>query len=123
MSRVAKPLLVVLAVAGALALGGCPKVETIEEASCPPQGTTLTWSDFGEEFFAAHCNGCHGADLGQRAGAPTTFVFDSRDEVFAHRERIFSTSAGNNDSMPPGPDDPPLAERQKLAEWLACGAP
>jgi hypothetical protein len=43
--------------------------------------------------------------------------------VVRHRERIYIRAAGSNDSMPPGPDDPPRAERDKLAEWLACGAP
>jgi len=112
----------VLAVAALLALAGCPKLETLDQGSCP-KGSTLTWKSFGEDFFASYCNRCHGADLGQRDGAPTTFVFESRDEVYVHRERIYATSAADNDSMPPGPDDPPLAEREKLAEWLACGAP
>jgi hypothetical protein len=38
-------------------------------------------------------------------------------------DRIFARAAGDNTSMPPGPDDPPEAERAMLAEWLACGAP
>jgi hypothetical protein len=44
-------------------------------------------------------------------------------QVQRHRTRIFARSAADNDSMPPGPDDPPEAEREKLADWLACGAP
>ena len=50
-------------------------------------------------------------------------VFSTRAQIFEHKERIFERSAGNNDSMPPGPDDPPIEERDKLAEWLVCGAP
>jgi len=50
-------------------------------------------------------------------------VFDTVAEIREHRESIFAQAAGPNDAMPIGPDDPPRAERDKLATWLACGAP
>jgi hypothetical protein len=35
---------------------------------------------------------------------------------------IFARDAIDNDSMTPGPDDPPLQGRIMLVGWLACGA-
>jgi len=92
----------------------------IDEATCPPEGTTLRYETFGEEFFAGYCNRCHST---ARAGAPSAYRFDTLDEVRTHADRIFIRAAGPNVTMPPGPDDPPLAAREQLAEWLACGAP
>jgi uncharacterized membrane protein len=50
-------------------------------------------------------------------------LFDTHDQVYALRERIFLRAAGDNTSMPPGPDDPSAEERDRLAEWIACDAP
>ena len=98
-------------------------IVSIDQHPCPPGGTTLTFENFGRGFFSGYCNSCHSADNGNRNGAPDTYAFDTIDEIRRHKERIFVRSADTNDSMPPGPDDPPLAERQKLGDWLACGAP
>jgi hypothetical protein len=58
-----------------------------------------------------------------RNGAPSNLTFDNRDEVARWRDRIFDNAAADNTAMPPGPNDPPQAERDALADWLACGAP
>jgi hypothetical protein len=110
-------------VTGLLALlAGC-KETTIDDRPCPPAGTTLDYENFGREFMSAHCQRCHGMPSKDRQGAPSGYDFGSRDDVVRFRERIFSRAAADNTTMPPGPDDPPEAEREKLAEWLACGAP
>lgn len=106
----------------ALLAAGC-HVDSIEDYPCPPGGTELTYEGFGKPFFSSNCNYCHSAETGEREGAPDNYVFDTRKQIIAHEERIFARSAATNDSMPPGPDDPPLEEREQLAEWLACGAP
>ena len=62
-------------------------------------------------------------DAAARHGAPESFRFDSLAQVRAHAARIFVRAAGPNTTMPTGPDDPPADERDRLAEWLACGAP
>ena len=111
----------ILAVTVLLA-AGC-NVVTLDEYPCPPGGTTLTYESFGQSFMAAYCNRCHSAPDGQRYGAPADFVFDTRAEIIAHEDRIFARAADTNDSMPPGPDSVPAAERMRLADWLACGAP
>lgn len=103
-------------------LGGC-KETTIDDRPCPPSGTTLTYDSFGRGFMSTHCQRCHGMPSKDRSGAPSAYDFGSRDDVLRYRERIFSRAAADNTTMPPGPDDPPEADREKLAEWLACGAP
>ncbi|MDQ3335898.1 MAG: hypothetical protein M4D80_12080 [Myxococcota bacterium] len=92
----------------------------IEDMTCPPQGTTLTYDSFGQQFLGEHCNICHSTS---KAGAPSGYKFDTHDQVKKHAKRIFIRSAGPNVTMPPGPDDPPELSRDQLAEWLACGAP
>jgi len=107
-----------------LTLSACSLFYTeIEDYSCPPAGTTLTYDNFGASFMNTHCQWCHGSTVKDRLGAPGEFIFDSHDQVVQHKDRIFVRSAAENDSMPPGPDDPSEDERNKLAEWLACGAP
>jgi uncharacterized membrane protein len=113
---------ILLAATASLALSGCFGFKSIEEDACPAAGTKLTWDNFGKAFFANNCNYCHSADEGDRQGAPGTYVFETVEQVRAHTARIYVRSASSNDSMPPGPDDPPRAERDKLAEWLVCGA-
>jgi hypothetical protein len=95
----------------------------IEEYPCPPGGTDLTYSNFGGSFINAYCQSCHGSNAEDRAGAPGEFIFDTPEQAARHKDRIFARSAADNDSMPPGPEDPSPEEREKLAEWLACGAP
>lgn len=97
--------------------------DTLDEYACPEGGTSLTYDNFGQTFFAGYCNQCHAAAVLDRQGAPPSFSFDTRAQIGAHKERIFARAAGDNASMPPGPDDPPEGERDRLAEWLVCNAP
>jgi uncharacterized membrane protein len=103
------------------ALGACTsEALKLEDVECPDTGTELTYDSFGADFFAAHCNRCHS---NASSGAPRAFNFDTHEDIRRHAARIFVRAAGPNTSMPPGPNDPPAAERDMLAEWLACGAP
>jgi hypothetical protein len=104
-------------------LVGCSSGETIDERPCPPGGTTLTYDNFGRGFLSAYCQVCHGKGGTDRNGAPSDYDFHDVEEVRTFKDRIFARAAGDNTSMPPGPDDPPADDREKLAEWLACGAP
>ncbi len=96
-----------------------PVVAQVASAPRPTRGA-LT---FGADFMARHCQSCHGSTSADRRGAPGESIFDTAEQVRRHRGRIFLCSAAGNDSMPPGPDDPSRAERDPLADGLACGAP
>lgn len=112
-----------LVVAGALGLLGCKTETALEDYPCPPGGTKLTYDSFGSGFMARSCQTCHGQSDGARKGAPEGYDFGTLEAVRAQKDRIFARAAADNVTMPPGPDDPPAAERDQLAEWLACGAP
>lgn len=104
-----------------LALVACADAPLeLAEMPCPDEGTTLRYESFGATFMAKHCNSCH---TGARAGAPSSYRFDTHADIQRHAARIFVRAAGPNGTMPPGPSDPPAEERDQLAEWLACGAP
>jgi uncharacterized membrane protein len=106
----------------AIALAACNGPTSLDEHPCPPGGTTLTYENFGKGFIDSRCQTCHAAHSLDRRGAPSEHYFDTRDDVVRQRDRIFIRSAADNKSMPPGPDDPSDADREKLADWLACGA-
>lgn len=106
-----------------VALAACDARQSIEDAECPPEGTELTYENFGRQYLSRHCNYCHGEDVEERRGAPGGYTFDDHDSVLDQIDRIYARSAGENTSMPPGPDDPSEEDRYALEEWLACGAP
>lgn len=91
---------------------------SIESHPCPPGGTTLTYESFGRSFMDGYCVRCHGGPNGYSSRA-----FTDLESIRAQRARIFVNAAGSNVAMPPGPDAVPAIEREKLADWLACGAP
>jgi uncharacterized membrane protein len=97
--------------------------ETIEQHACPTGGTQLTYDNFGRQFMNDYCQSCHGSMSVNRQGAPGDFIFDTQAQIQHWRSRIYVRAASTNDSMPPGPVDPPIEVRNQLADWLACGAP
>ncbi len=101
----------------------CVSFDEIDEYPCPDGGTTLSYTNFGKPFLDDWCNSCHSAPFEGRHGAPEEVRFDSPSDVQRWKDRIFVRAALGNDSMPPGPNDPSGADRQRLAEWLSCGAP
>lgn len=107
----------------ALTASACGPSDEFEEAICPEEGTDLTYENFGKTFMDRHCQYCHGSWVEERRGAPGAYTFDDHDSIIDQAEHIYNRSAGDNTSMPPGPDDPDVEERDMLAEWLACGAP
>ncbi|NUO51711.1 MAG: hypothetical protein HOV80_22885 [Polyangiaceae bacterium] len=112
----------VVVLAAVMALVGCDGGWE-ERPACPDEGTELTYDTWGRGFIGTHCQTCHASSIDDRKGAPVGISFDTHEEVVEWIDRIYERSAGENVSMPPGPEDPSPEEREKLAEWLACGAP
>ncbi len=83
----------------------------IEPLTCPPD-STLTYANFGEELIANRCLECHDHDK------PTLLT---QQAIQQHAQAILD-EAVYTDSMPKNADMQ-LMEREKLGEWLACGAP
>lgn len=106
-----------------LAMAACSGPAKLDERACPPSGTDLTYESFGKPFLNANCQNCHGQHGSAREGAPIDCRFDTREDIERWKDRIFVRAADDNDTMPIGPDDIPAEERQKLGDWLACGAP
>lgn len=79
--------------------------------SCPPD-STLTYENFGQLFVQDNCMSCH---------ATKSPRLDTVEHVRASSSRIMEAAVAT-DSMPQG-TNMPLAERELLGEWLACGAP
>lgn len=71
------------------------------------QCTPDTWSNFGEGFFQSTCSGCHP-------------VFSNVANVRARRPEI--TSRIETGNMPQG-RTLTTAQKDRVLEWLGCGAP
>jgi len=114
-----------LVVAGLLVasvgLGACGSDDEGETTgtSCPDD-STLTYGNFGQVFFQENCLSCHGA------GGPQSPKFITVEQIRENASRIDAVAAagpkGVNTFMPQG-GSVPTSEREKLGEWLACGAP
>lgn len=103
-----------------LALFGCGSDGGLGDAtgSVCPTTSTLTYESFGQSFMATHCLSCHAS----KESPP----FNSVDEIRVRKTDIDRAAAsGPNATNTFMPEDGSVAleERQKLGEWLACGAP
>lgn len=96
------------------------------ESVCP-EGSTLTWESFGQQFMASYCTECHASTLtgADRQGAPLYHDFDTLEGVLPVLDHVDMKAAAGpaatNELMPPaGNPTPTMEERQQLGEWLAC---
>ena len=99
----------------ALGAGGCGP---------DPDCTDLTWDNYGQGELRSWCTGCHSSHLAEDArwGAPEGVDFDTRAGIRAHAERALARATADPPTMPPvGGGD--AEARERLGEWLACGAP
>ena len=121
-------------------LGGCGRKPSPEEPDTPPgsgnvpvpvrpsldcpQGTALTWQNFGRFYLRKYCASCHAAAVSgdDRRGAPADVSFDSAADALAFRTVMLKVAAPADGAMPPGVVVP-VAERAMFREWLNCGAP
>lgn len=116
-TRTLKLVSLLLVTAG---LGACGSGPGDATGSTCPQGSTLTYENFGQDFMKQHCLACHAA------GGPESPKFDTLDQIKAAAGDIDRSAAAGpnavNTYMPDG-SSVPEADRRKLGEWLACGAP
>jgi hypothetical protein len=86
----------------------------IDPIECPPTGTTLTYANFGDELIANKCatNGCHDR---QRPVLTTQSAVQTNASTILD-QAVYTDAMPRSGSML-------LMEREKLGEWLACGAP
>ena len=126
-----------LVLGGLFWLAACSDAETppaavasgVETGSICPASSTLTYDNWGLDFFGRYCLRCHSVNKGdgERSGAPTGYNWDDIDSVRAHADDIDLMAAASehvvNHEMPPSDPAPPTSERRKLGQWLACGAP
>jgi uncharacterized membrane protein len=124
------PLLILAGLTGLTALAtGCEDIGDPTGATCDQ---TLTYDNFGHDFMAAYCTGCHSAEADDRHGAPGGVNFDTEADVQSHAADIDrAAGAGpkaSNDFMPDpeAPDEltdyhmPADSDREMLAKWIAC---
>lgn len=135
-ARLAAPLSLGL-LCTSLALTACGGGDDDDEpmlssGSTCPDGSTLTYDNFGKEFADTYCVGCHSSELTtpvERTGAPLGYDFDTVAGIRVVLEEVDEVAASGptqtNTAMPPTgiTPTPSEAERADLGEWLACGAP
>lgn len=112
--------------------GCCSETSSVRGPStgttCPPT-STLTYANFGQPFMADYCTRCHSSTLSgaARMGATAFHDFDTQLGVQQVGDHVDQTAGSGpdatNTAMPPNGAKPTLAEREMLAEWVACGAP
>ena len=95
------------------------------EATCPTANAP-TWDGFAKPFFDKYCTRCHASTLtgSARNGAPEFHDFDTRagvQGVLNHiDQQAGSGPAATNEIMPPSSPVPTKAERETLAQFVAC---
>lgn len=125
-----------LALLGSLLIGLGPSCSDDDDEtfgpptnSICPEISTLTYGTFGQEFMTKYCTSCHSSELkgDARQGAPEYHDYDTISGIRAVGDLIDQTTASGpaatNLWMPPGRPVPTQEEREKLGEWLSCGAP
>ena len=101
-------------------------VGPVTGATCP-QGSTLTYANFGKKFFSDYCLRCHSESVkgDARMMAPADHNFDQLSQIDLLSphidEKAGSGPSATNVMMPPSDPKPTIEERQKLSEWIACG--
>lgn len=125
-------VLAVLVLGSQMGHGGCGGDDDVfgppTESTCP-EGSTLTYNNFGKNFMTKYCTRCHSSELmgEDRQGAPTFHDFDTLYGIRAVSNHIDETTAAGpaaiNDGMPVDGPSPTKDERYQLGEWIACGMP
>lgn len=83
-----------------------------------------TWDSWAEGHLRTWCTPCHSSYLpeGQRYGAPLGIDFDRYETTLGYAAAIAGVATGPTPTMPPE-GGASAEERQRLADWVTCGAP
>lgn len=84
--------------------------------------SVITYDTFGRGFLAAYCNGCHGAAVANRQGAPPGIIFDTAEAASMFADRIEIRVLDDEDELPPMPPAGGVTpeDRERLHVWLTC---
>jgi hypothetical protein len=113
--------------------GGCDPAEQGEDIDASAEsddggepdcenGPVVTYDTFGRGFLAGYCNGCHGAAVVDRQGAPPDVVLDDRDVVSAYGDRILARVLPEDEGLPAMPPAGGVTpeDSERLIVWLTC---
>jgi mono/diheme cytochrome c family protein len=82
--------------------------------------STLTYSNYGQALVNQHCIACHGAmPVGNTTKLDTLAAIQAESHEIIERAVELSEMPTMPYLLPALPE----AERQKLGQWLDCGAP
>jgi uncharacterized membrane protein len=102
---------------------------TATGTACPATDAP-TAQNFGTAFLQTYCLACHSASVTgtARQGATEGVNYDTLEDVRRQAALIDTHAAAGpnatNTEMPPAQrSQPSQQEREKLGQWLACGAP
>jgi hypothetical protein len=109
-----RSILVLITVASLALVLGCGSSSVGPTGSTCPKTSTLSYGNFGKAFMDSYCVGCH-SKVASQSGI--------KADLAGIDDRAASGPNGANTSMPKSGASPSDAERVRLGEWLACGAP
>lgn len=86
------------------------------------ESSYLDYGNFGAQFSANWCRGCHSSEVPQamRQHAPVGVDFDDEADLLEWKVKIRAKATGDKPTMPPA-GGPSVEERALLAEWIDCG--
>lgn len=103
---------------GVTLLAGCGEDEGTPTGSNCPDTSALTYETFGQAFMAANCLSCHSG-----AESPNLTTLAAIQQNAAAIDRSAAAGPKATNTIMPENAAVATAERTKLGEWLACGAP
>lgn len=103
-------------------------IEDLSSGSLCPEDSDLTYDSFGKDFMGKYCLRCHTSSMTlPNRLAPVGRDFDDLASIRTSAHAIDQMAAagpkGVHSTMPPNDPYPAMLERQRLGQWLACGAP
>jgi mono/diheme cytochrome c family protein len=115
-----RSIIAVLPVAFLAISAACSSQTGTATGSTCPTDSALTYTTFGKAFIETNCFDCHSSN-GSESPKLTSVEAIRRASAEIDLEAASGPSATNT-AMPQGRSVSD-ADRKKLGEWLACGAP